>query len=180
MEWENQREAICEASRQGDASSVAHLLDKYQGRGRRQALTMAAQYGKAKVICILLSRGTLPSMPDFDGSSPLHYAVEGGHTEAVIELLKGAADPEMLDSRGVTPLKEAAARGFWNLEELMRASMRPWTPASSKVHMARTRAVADQICRVAYMVQKRYSLPYCVWCEHIWPFLCIQPGATTA
>lgn len=54
-----------------------------------------------------------------DGMSPLHYAAEGGHAEAITVLLSAGAVLEATDSFGRTPL-QLAVEGVHHYEALSK------------------------------------------------------------
>eukprot|EP00418_Pyrodinium_bahamense_P054227 CAMPEP_0179166262 /NCGR_PEP_ID=MMETSP0796-20121207/81679_1 /TAXON_ID=73915 /ORGANISM="Pyrodinium bahamense, Strain pbaha01" /LENGTH=187 /DNA_ID=CAMNT_0020868847 /DNA_START=27 /DNA_END=590 /DNA_ORIENTATION=+ len=187
MESERHRWALWEACHRGDAKEVGQLLDAHYMSpnctgpdGQANALMRAAMHGKAEVVRLLLQRGALPCWQSVSEMTALHYAVEGCHEDAVVELLRWGADPTIPDARGVTPLQEAQRRGSEPLVEVMEGALRPWTPGTHRLHVGRTRALAATICRAGYAVQRTYGVPQLLWRTGVVPFLRLERGATAA
>ncbi|CAD7700934.1 unnamed protein product [Ostreobium quekettii] len=82
-------------------------------------LAVAAFYGHAPVVRVLLALGADPEAVDDRGLTVLLGAAQEGHAEVVTMLLEAGADPDetMADS-GIAPIAAAALRGH---EEVVRA-----------------------------------------------------------
>ncbi|KAF7106414.1 hypothetical protein CFC21_107148 [Triticum aestivum] len=72
-------------------------------------MVYAALAGKVQVMRYLLDRGAYPAVHDDNGSTPLHYAAEEGHCEAVRLLLSKGVPVDPVDHRGA-PLHLAVAK----------------------------------------------------------------------
>uniref|UniRef100_A0A8C2BW69 Uncharacterized protein n=1 Tax=Cyprinus carpio TaxID=7962 RepID=A0A8C2BW69_CYPCA len=80
---------------------------------------------RCRFVNLLLQRGASVNLPDESGRTPLSYACEMGHLDAVKILVKSGADPEAADAWGNTALMYAAAAGHSAVVEfLVRAFKR--------------------------------------------------------
>lgn len=75
------------------------------------ALFLAAMYGHATVIPILLEAGAALTAPGEQGDSALHYAVASNNAEVVRMLLQAGAAIDGVDPRDRTALANAAMHG---------------------------------------------------------------------
>lgn len=75
------------------------------------AVFLQDELARSRFMNLLLQRGASVNCPDESGRTPLSYACEMGHLDAVKILVKNNADPEMADSWGNTALMYAAAAG---------------------------------------------------------------------
>jgi len=71
------------------------------------------------VNALLNHCGASVNLPDFDGRSPLHMAIQNRDTTMVQLLLDGGADPNQANIDGATPLHIAAALGETGLLTLL-------------------------------------------------------------
>lgn len=108
-----------EAAAVGQAGRVAQLLEDdpeavntYSADGFT-ALHLAAFFGQAEVVEVLLARGADVTAVSDNAMRvlPLHSAAAAGSTEAMKRLLAHGADPDARQSGGFTPLMSAAAGG---------------------------------------------------------------------
>lgn len=74
-------------------------------------LHIAAIYGQAKVIDVLLRLKANPNKSDYKGSSALHYSAARGHQNIIILLLQSGAKIDQSDNEGNTPLHLASNNG---------------------------------------------------------------------
>jgi ankyrin repeat protein len=70
-----------------------------------------------RIVDVLLARGFDVNARDAVGSTPLHIAVDGGHTDVVDRLLRAGADPNIVDCGGYMPLDRAGRKTFGRLLE---------------------------------------------------------------
>ncbi|XP_077982816.1 ankyrin repeat domain-containing protein 27-like [Glandiceps talaboti] len=75
------------------------------------ALHIAASYGQAKIIELLVKRGGVINATDYHGSTPLHLACQRGHQNATLLLLDCRGSPNLADNDGNTPLHQCCANG---------------------------------------------------------------------
>ncbi|WVZ66396.1 hypothetical protein U9M48_015617 [Paspalum notatum var. saurae] len=101
-----------EALSEGDAAELADGVGLWYGRSKayepRTPLMVAATYGSAEVVSLLLGLGCVDvnRRPGVDGATPLHCAASGGSRNAaaiVKQLLAAGADPVTPDSAGRFP-----------------------------------------------------------------------------
>ena len=76
-------------------------------------LHFAAFGGNAEVIREVCSTGCdINVLTGIDGETPLHMAVEDGHTEAALELIRHGAEKAIVAGRFGTPLHQAVVRAY--------------------------------------------------------------------
>lgn len=80
------------------------------------ALISAVNPPKTEVVQYLIALGVDVNAQDGYGCVPLHYATRSGQIEAARELLKAGADANVLNRRGLTPLRVADHGPCQNLE----------------------------------------------------------------
>ena len=73
-------------------------------------LKIAAVWGDAKAIRLLVQAGARVNDRNEDGYTALHHAASQGHLEAVRELVNLGADPSVENNEGRTPLNIARGR----------------------------------------------------------------------
>ena len=66
----------------------------------------------------ILAAGADPDMPDGDGNTLLHAAVESGRAEVLQVLLDAGAEPNVPDQYGNAPLRYAAVKEYGDVEVL--------------------------------------------------------------
>jgi hypothetical protein len=106
------REKLAGAGGDVDAVELADGVGLWYGRSKayepRTPLMVAATYGSAEVVSLLLGLGCVDvnRRPGVDGATPLHCAASGGsrNSVAIVKLLLAAgADPVIPDSAGRFP-----------------------------------------------------------------------------
>ncbi|XP_006817407.1 ankyrin repeat domain-containing protein 27-like [Saccoglossus kowalevskii] len=75
------------------------------------ALHMAATFGQAKILELLVKRGGVVNATDYHGSTPLHLACQKGHQNVTLLLLDYGSNGNMADNDGNTPLHLCCANG---------------------------------------------------------------------
>jgi cytohesin len=113
------------AARQAGHAAVAELLRDHGGHDRAaQAISIhrAAEFGYLGRLRVLLKEDpTLVASRDYlYRRTPLHWAANNGHREAVELLLAHGADLQARDKNGDTPLTRAEAAGHPELVALLR------------------------------------------------------------
>ncbi len=116
---------IFEACAVGAVGEVERLLDKYPELVNAvaldgfQPLGLAAFFGHADLVTLLLRRGSKPGSAAQNEMrvTPLHSAAAGRHTDIARLLLEGGAPVGAKSTGGFTPLHSAAQNGN---EELVR------------------------------------------------------------
>ncbi|XP_004693608.1 PREDICTED: ankyrin repeat domain-containing protein 27 [Condylura cristata] len=74
-------------------------------------LHVAALYGQASLIDLLVSKGAVVNATDYHGSTPLHLACQKGYQGVTLLLLHYKADTQVPDNNGNTPLHLACTYG---------------------------------------------------------------------
>ncbi|CAL1535486.1 unnamed protein product, partial [Lymnaea stagnalis] len=75
------------------------------------ALHIAAYYGQAQLIDILIKNNAVVDTTDYLGLTPLHLACQRGYQNVMLLLLHFGADVMMTDNEGNTPLHLSCANG---------------------------------------------------------------------
>jgi hypothetical protein len=86
------------------------------------AISVAAGFGLVTIVTLLLSGGAESMATGTDGSTPLHYAVWGGHANLVKLLLQNNADIKSVAVVGnvkQTVLQGAASKGYAEIVRLL-------------------------------------------------------------
>ena len=110
---------IAEAAAAGDVEAAAAFVKLDSGAVARRtadgftALHLAAYFGHADVVALLLEAGADPNAVADNPTRlrPLHSAVAARDIIAVRFLLDAGADPDVAQSGGYTPLMAAAQHG---------------------------------------------------------------------
>lgn len=121
---------LCFAAKASALSSASELTEALKSRNLSQVrsllaagvdvnekvhgdypLNVAATYGPAEMVAILLAAGAGLEQPGRDGLQPLHNAVILGHKDIVALLIQKGAIVDARDRLGRTPLINFAARG---------------------------------------------------------------------
>jgi len=121
------------AAEEGRISAVKALkeVDHYGVvpvvNGVRGPLHVAARYGYAKVIDVLLKIGRFKAdiQTEPDRVTPLHLAAEYGHVEATKSLIAGGASPwayKMSTVKGENPMHRAASNCHIEAQKLLLSS----------------------------------------------------------
>ena len=72
----------------------------------------AVKNGQNELVQLLLNQGVVtPNLIKVNGQTPLHIAIDGGHSKMIKTLLDAGANPEIKDSRGQTALLQAINSG---------------------------------------------------------------------
>ena len=111
---------LTEALKLRDVAQVRSLLasgEKVSEKVRGDyPLNIAATYGPAEMVTILLDAGAGLEQPGRDGLHPLHNAVALGHRDIVALLIQRGAVIDARDTLGRTPLYSFAASGGGDIE----------------------------------------------------------------
>ena len=104
-------------------------IDAKEPAGGSSPLIVAAVYGQADTVRLLLDKGASLDVRNNDGATPLHVAAFFAHPDAVVALLEQGADTTATNGFGQTPLQTIEAEwsadiagvysmiaGMWNLD----------------------------------------------------------------
>ena len=123
-------EAAGTAAASGDVGALSALSDAHGDAIHMHradgwtALHLAAFYGHADAVRLLLDRGAPPAAlsRNSTGNTALHAAIAGSMDGAVIAaLLEGGSDVNAIGANDITPLHLAAARGDRGVADLLMA-----------------------------------------------------------
>ena len=111
---------LTDALKLRDVAKVRSLLeagaDANEMVRRDYPLNIAATYGPAEMVTILLEAGAGLEQPGRDGLQPMHNAVLSGHKDIVALLIQKGAIVDAKEKLGRTPLVNFAARAGNDIE----------------------------------------------------------------
>ncbi|MDH4156472.1 MAG: ankyrin repeat domain-containing protein [candidate division Zixibacteria bacterium] len=122
----NGRTALMSAAMADDTTILRILLDgganlDAVADNGATALTEAVEFGRLNSVKYLIARGARADGAEVGtGFTPLHFAVIGGEVPMVEAVLPATANPNMIDSTGMTPLDIAVRHGHTRISELLR------------------------------------------------------------
>lgn len=108
-----------------DAGECRRLLedgvpvDSVYGPYQQPALLLAARYGLAEIVALLLEKGASVDKTDNSGGSPLFCAAGRGHAAVVAVLLENGAEIDKTNAEGQTPLSVAAANYYIEIAAML-------------------------------------------------------------
>ncbi|KAM6303893.1 ankyrin repeat family A protein 2 isoform 1-T2 [Podargus strigoides] len=105
------------AAAHGQIAVVEFLLQngadpQILGKGRESALSLACSKGYTDIVKMLLDCGVDVNEYDWNGGTPLLYAVYGNHVKCVKILLESGADPTIETDAGYNSMDLAVALGY--------------------------------------------------------------------
>ncbi|XP_062869225.1 DNA-binding protein RFXANK [Trichomycterus rosablanca] len=108
----------------GEIEMVQFLLEKGAdpktfARERESALSLASVGGYADIVSILLKCDVEVDSYDWNGGTPLLYAVRGNHIKCVEALLKHGADITFEADSGYSPVALSIALGYKKMQKLL-------------------------------------------------------------
>ena len=87
-------------------------------------LEIAAKYGQAAMVGLLVGAGADPNLPGLGGTTPLHRAAAAGQAQAVEALVRSGASPVATDEAGktiyISLIKHALAAGHATIAEYLQ------------------------------------------------------------
>lgn len=83
------------------------------------AATRDSWHGRPEAVMTLLANGADPRAADADGNTPLHHAARSSDPGVAALLRDAAAELDVLNGDGVTPLGMACACGNWRLARFL-------------------------------------------------------------
>src|SRR5699024_12457618 len=100
----------------------------------RLAATGDSWHGRPDAVMTLLASGADPRAADAEGDTPMHHAARSSDPGAVALLRDAAADIDILNGDGLTPLGVACMAGNWRLAKFLlergaRAQVEGATPS---------------------------------------------------
>ncbi len=118
---------LVEAARVGDMEGIEAAIQSgvsinHVGINGRNALHVAAEFGRATAVQTLLVQGAKPDLRSRDKHTALSLAIQHNHSEVVAVLLAANADPNRIGYAGEVPLITAARRGQYQIvKSLLKA-----------------------------------------------------------
>uniref|UniRef100_A0A8C0U5K7 Regulatory factor X associated ankyrin containing protein n=1 Tax=Cyanistes caeruleus TaxID=156563 RepID=A0A8C0U5K7_CYACU len=108
----------------GEIETVRHLLEwgadpHALAKERESALALASMGGYTDIVTMLLDRDVDINTYDWNGGTPLLYAVRGNHVKCVEALLACGADLTEEADSGYTPMDLAVALGHKKVQQVM-------------------------------------------------------------
>lgn len=83
------------------------------------AATRDSWHGRPEAVMTLLANGADPHQADADGNTPLHHAARSADPGVAALLRDAAAELDVLNGEGLTPLGVACAVGNWRLARFL-------------------------------------------------------------
>lgn len=83
------------------------------------AATRDSWHGRPDAVMTLLANGADPRLPDADGNTPLHHAARSSDPGVAALLRDAAAELDVLNAEGQSPLAVACAAGNWRLARFL-------------------------------------------------------------
>jgi len=83
------------------------------------AATRDSWHGRPEAVMTLLANGADPRAGDADGNTPLHHAARSSDPGVAALLRDAAAELDVLNADGITPLGMACASGNWRLARFL-------------------------------------------------------------
>jgi ankyrin repeat protein len=133
-------------------------LECEKGRDIWDTITAAAA-GDTPTLQRLLERDPCLSTADYWYTQPIHFAVRGGHLDAVQILLDAGADPEWNGYHDGSLIEMARERGHEHIARILeKARLRRGRVAPAADHSIHVAAQADDIARVRKFVDDDATL----------------------
>ncbi len=101
---------------------IGHGIDlnaAHAGMTPLLAATRDSWHGRPEAVMTLLANGADPRAADADGNTPLHHAARSSDPGVAALLRDAAAELDVLNADGVTPLGIACAAGNWRLARFL-------------------------------------------------------------
>uniref|UniRef100_A0A6G1RMB8 Regulatory factor X associated ankyrin containing protein n=1 Tax=Hypotaenidia okinawae TaxID=2861861 RepID=A0A6G1RMB8_9GRUI len=110
----------------GEIETVRHLLEwganpHTLAKERESALSLASMGGYTDIVTMLLERKVDINIYDWNGGTPLLYAVRGNHVKCVEALLARGADLTTEADSGYTPMDLAVALGHKKVQQVIES-----------------------------------------------------------
>ena len=144
-EWE--RTLLDAAIRRGSESLVRFLLEHGSplddDPGRITPLMESCRRGAVSIARALLGHGANANVQDYEGRTPLHWALIVGHVEVVDFLLAKGADFLLRTHRGLTPLMRAGRESDRAMVNLLRNATAPQRVPSKPTCFATIQEAAE-------------------------------------
>ncbi|MBJ7575722.1 ankyrin repeat domain-containing protein [Luteimonas sp. MC1828] len=120
------------------------------------AATRDSWHGRPDAVTTLLANGADPRAVDRDGNTPLHHAARSSDPGVAALLRDAAAEVDVLNNDGVTPLGIACASGNWRLARfLLERGARPEPAGGTPALLAAAGGEDDDIAGVTLLLKHK-------------------------
>lgn len=120
------------------------------------AATRDSWHGRPEAVTTLLANGADPRVADNEGNTPLHHAARSSDPGVVALLRDAAAEIDVLNQEGITPLGVACMAGNWRLAKfLLERGARPEPSGGQPVLLAAAATEEDDAAGVQLLLKHR-------------------------
>ncbi len=120
------------------------------------AATRDSWHGRPEAVMTLLSNGADPRAKDADGNTALHFAARSTDPGVAALLRDAAAELEVLNNEGLSPLGMACAAGNWRVARfLLERGARPEPPGGQPALLAAAGSEDDDPAGVVLLLKSR-------------------------
>ncbi len=120
------------------------------------AATRDSWHGRPEAVMTLLANGADPRAVDLDGNTPLHHAARSSDPGVVALLRDAAADIDVSNHEGLTPLGIACVAGNWRLAKfLLERGAKPEIEGATPVLVAAAGGEEDDPAGVALLLRHK-------------------------
>lgn len=120
------------------------------------AATRDSWHGRPEAVMTLLTNGADPRITDAEGNTPLHHAARSSDPGVAALLRDAAAEIDVPNHAGVTPLGMACASGNWRLAKfLLERGARAQPPSAAPALLAAAATDEDDPAGVQLLLKHR-------------------------
>ncbi|MEO6264195.1 MAG: ankyrin repeat domain-containing protein [Luteimonas sp.] len=120
------------------------------------AATRDSWHGRPEAVMTLLANGADPRASDADGNTPLHHAARSSDPGVAALLRDAAAELDVLNADGMTPLGTACASGNWRLARfLLERGAKPEPEAATPALLAAAGSEEDDVAGVQLLLKHK-------------------------
>jgi ankyrin repeat protein len=120
------------------------------------AATRDSWHGRPEAVMTLLANGADPRACDAEGNTPLHHAARSSDPGVAALLRDAAAELDVLNHEGVTPLGTACAAGNWRLARfLLERGAKPEATGATPALLAAAGSEEDDAAGVQLLLKHK-------------------------
>jgi len=120
------------------------------------AATRDSWHGRPEAVMTLLANGADPRASDADGNTPLHHAARSSDPGVAALLRDAAAELDVLNGDGITPLGMACAAGNWRLARfLLERGAKPEPAGATPALLAAAGSEEDDAAGVQLLLKHK-------------------------